>query len=401
MTLSNDNMNTNELYSVESNSSLKQYIDNLLFDNPESSTIFFVSECMNHFSYMYPEMTLREWHEIINDYIEKKESWDEEELDIDNEDDIANNLENNLLQDASAYSDVESNYNKSLFKRYLNGDKKAFDLLVMNNIPLVKSIANSMMRDGLEFEDLFQEGTIGLIRAIQKYNYRGSGNFIKYASLSIVHYILNYTQYCSNMVKIPFNLGVLHKKVKNLVSKFEVKNEYLPSISDIELDASFDALKFVYQMPDNLSDLVCLIDNLDIYEHYNDVLNNEEEAEYIKYYLHALLKYISYRERVVVNNYYGIDTEEKSLKEIGSMLSLTRERVRQILVKAMEKMSKIARRHDGLYYKDIVNITPQTIHVKIRPALNISLKNKIVKEKRTSPEREAFVRSFYSYTRHS
>lgn len=231
----------------------------------------------------------------------------------------------------------------TLCQSYKRGDHHAFDTLVKGYLRLVLSTAKLYEGKGLEYDDLIQEGTLGLIKAVEKYDYTLGISFGFYARTWIKQSIIHAINTKSLTVQIPQNLIALYNKVKKEIEKFEQKNEYKPSIAEIEIGEELEqeSLSYIGNLPNNLKNTCVSCENLDVFEdNHNDVLDYENN-DYNKRYVKMLLSRLSQREQDIIRKFYGIGVKEETLDTIGEYYGLTRERTRQIKEKAVRKLRDI------------------------------------------------------------
>lgn len=358
MNTTEEHANSYVLIGVEYDHSVKQYIDDLLFDNPESSLLNIVSHCINKFGNTYSTMKLKDWQTIVVHYLESRESpmFDENISD-------AQDLRTLFVEATpqAQYSSIEENQhplpifknlddysfsNKEtveLFKRYRNGDKKAYELLVKSNIKLVTSIARAWNDSGVELDDIIQEGSIGLINAINHFNYHYNVDFQEYAKKVVFGHLLKTLPNIIQIVRLPANVTNLYMKISGVAEAFEQQNGYPPSANDIEIDETdnIKLMNFVLQMPGNLKDVKCVVENFDNHHQCEtNQIDEFHEVEYNRFRILRMLNYIDERKRLIITKYYGLDgnPDGESLNTIGDSLGLTRERVRQIVEKTIREL---------------------------------------------------------------
>lgn len=244
------------------------------------------------------------------------------------------------LSDISTYRIYSNDEMNELFKRYRSGNPKAFDLIIKSQQRLVANIALLYCRKGVPLEDIIQEGNVGLIKAVERYDYTQYQSFSNYAKSWILQSISISMTSMSYIVKLPLNQLSLYHKVRKFKEKFEQEHSYIPSINDIEIDENLDSKRINYlnELPYNLRSLTILISDWDNKESetntIEDFINNDESQIIIR----NLLKRLSKRERQIIQRFYGINTNEETLSAIGDFLCLSRERVRQIKEKAVERL---------------------------------------------------------------
>lgn len=227
-----------------------------------------------------------------------------------------------------------------LLSRYRKGDLKAYDILVRSNLRLVVNIARLYKGKGATFEDLIQEGSIGLLRAIEKTELSFS-SYIDYLKSYILQAISTSLTYLPNLIKIPANQIYAHRKIDKFINSYELQYGLEPSLMEIEdffYDDNIDVAT-VYKLPRELSDLTYSFDDWETIDDSLLFVDDFFEQEHNKTYVKRLLNSISPRESLILRKYYGIGEKiELSLENIGQDLFLTRERVRQILEKSRRRL---------------------------------------------------------------
>ena len=113
----------------------------------------------------------------------------------------------------------------------------------------------------------------------------------------------------TQLVSIPPDIQEEHKKVWKYVESFEQRYEKIASPDDIinEITDDLDLVCDTYQLPRDLSDTICRIDNYDIFDAVSNNMDDTIESEYQKKYLHYLLGQLSKRERIILINYFGLE----------------------------------------------------------------------------------------------
>ena len=225
--------------------------------------------------------------------------------------------------------------------------RRALEKLTRANLRFVVSVAKQYQNQGLSLPDLINEGNLGLIKAAEKFDETRGFKFISYAVWWIRQSILQAIAEQSRIVRLPLNQVGSVNKINKALNKFEQENERRPSVeeiaasTDIPEDKVDDALKansrhVSVDAPFSDDDGGSM---LDIMTDTNaPSVDKELLMESLREELRKVLGTLKERERLVIKDYYGIDTEEKTLEEIGSRYGLTRERVRQIREKAIRKL---------------------------------------------------------------
>jgi RNA polymerase primary sigma factor len=226
--------------------------------------------------------------------------------------------------------------------------KDARDQLILANLRLVVSIAKRYMSTNRDLMDLIQDGTMGLMKAVDRYQVERGFKFSTYATWWIRQSISRSISNTSRTVRLPVYMHEmisLVQKIKRVYTNehgieptietlSKMSNLPIPTLSLIYL-YSFDTLSMDQTIGEDDSTLLdILIDtkNLDPNQHY--------ELKILEDYILEILDELSERERDIIKMRFGIETDEKTLAEIGEILDITRERVRQIQVKAMKHIQK-------------------------------------------------------------
>ena len=243
---------------------------------------------------------------------------------------------------------------KELGKRIAAGDVSARRRLEEGNLRLVVSLAKHYTGRGVQLMDLIQEGNMGLMRAAEKYDHTKENRFSTYAAWWIKEAMQRAIDQQSREIRVPVHVAENMKKVQKVSKELQqelgrdatpkeiaekmgdrieedVKNilTYLQNPVSLETPVGEDG-------EDSLGDLV--EDRSEATpEEAMDILVRKEEVK-------ELLETLSDRESQVIRLRYGLeDSRTHTLEEIGEMLGVTRERVRQIEARAMEKLRKKAK----------------------------------------------------------
>ncbi|MBT7914790.1 sigma-70 family RNA polymerase sigma factor [Candidatus Bathyarchaeota archaeon] len=249
-------------------------------------------------------------------------------------------------------------------KKIQLGDEKALTELVKANLRFVVSVAKQYQNLGLPLSDLINEGNLGLIIAAKRFDGTKGFKFISYAVWWIRQSILQALAEQSRIVRLPLNrIGEL-TRVNKILSKLEQRLGRPPEVDEIaeELEVEpgdMDLLLRLAQRPVSLETPCddsepdrCFGDLIpdDSGLSSEEMLSEEELKDEIRRAMHALTE----GEARVLRMYYGLDGHEPmTLEEIGAYVGRTRERVRQIKEKALQKLRHPAR-SDSLkeYYGD-------------------------------------------------
>ena len=235
-----------------------------------------------------------------------------------------------------------------LAQRIRQGDQRALEKLTKANLRFVVSVAKQYQNQGLSLQDLINEGNIGLIKAAQKFDETRGFKFISYAVWWIRQSILQALAEQSRIVRLPLNQVGSVNKISKVLAKFEQENERRPSVAELaeELNIEEDKISEVLRVSgrqvsvdapfqDGEENCLLVVLTNDDAPQTDSPMDKESLCSELDNILSAVLKD---REKKVIVMSFGIGCHEKSLEEIGDLLGLTRERVRQIKEKSLRKI---------------------------------------------------------------
>ena len=199
--------------------------------------------------------------------------------------------------------------------------------LLEGNLRFVITVAKQYQNQGMELGDLIAEGNLGLMKAIKNFDWTKKLRFISYAVWWIKQSIIQSLNEKSRMIRLPVNVVQDLQKAKKESQK-----------NNTELDGRFTSLPKVIDLDMNINEEGDTL--VDLIENTNAVQPDEgfDTAEMLKEKLRDIMKILDERERLIVEDYFGLSGTPRTLEDIGQDFNLTKERVRQIKEKALRKL---------------------------------------------------------------
>ncbi|GLI57852.1 hypothetical protein PM10SUCC1_33660 [Propionigenium maris DSM 9537] len=240
------------------------------------------------------------------------------------------------------YDPIKKEEEEEVVRKAQGGDEEARERLVTSNLRLVAKVAMKYSKSGTNYIDLIQEGTIGLIKAIDKYDFEKGHSFSSYAVWWIKRDIINSIANRINTIKIPNYIYLQNRKIKLFEIEFLDKNNRKPTYEEIAegLELEVDEVKKLKEASEiGVSGMgegsETYLGDYNTVEKIDSELNLLEERSRVS----NLLKKVSVMERKVIEMYYGLGEDGKcSLKEIANELEISVDKVKLIRERALTKL---------------------------------------------------------------
>ena len=255
-----------------------------------------------------------------------------------------------FLNEAGRYPLLTAAEEVELAKLIERGDVRAKDRMINSNLRLVVSIAKKYQGHGLSLLDLIQEGIIGLIRAVEKFDWRRGYKFSTYATWWIRQAVQRGVANKSRTIRIPVHIVEREQKIARAERELTLKLERPPTDEEVAKTAKL-SLKHVREVRAAARAVASLDRPLgdEGETAFGDIVATDKadvEEEVVvglsEHLLRAAVSRLPDREQQVIKLRYGLDGDEepKSLEMIGREMGLTRERVRQIETQALERLAR-------------------------------------------------------------
>jgi RNA polymerase primary sigma factor len=260
---------------------------------------------------------------------------------------ITKGIKKNPAIDAAKKRIIEKD--KKYLSKVIKEGVEAKNLLTTANLRLVVSIAKNYLKRGLDLLDLIQEGNLGLMRAVDKFEYRKGFKFSTYATWWIRQAITRAIADQARTIRVPVHMIETINKLSKISSQLASKLGRRPTPKEIaeEMDLSVDKVNEIIKIAQKPQSLEAPISDEKESSSLSDIIPDEFTASpqematwsYLKKQINDILSTLSDRERKVLELRFGLrDGVARTLEEVGHEFNVTRERIRQIEAKALRRM---------------------------------------------------------------
>jgi len=254
-----------------------------------------------------------------------------------------------FLEEIYKYPLLTAEEERELIKRAKKGDIEARNKLINSNLRYIYKMAKKYSGMGIPISDLINEGVLGLIKAIDKYDLKRRVRLLTYATSWIRQAMMKALTEQSRAIKLNSSIKGKLDKVRRAIEDYyqkyqrEPSDEELAQITGMSIDEVKEVLN-IYKGQFSIDELIGDDNGRTIEETFPDPFEEEIEEkikkeERINKFMEILERELNERERKIIVEYYGLHLKEpKTLEQIGKELGISRERVRQIKERALRKL---------------------------------------------------------------
>lgn len=297
-----------------------------------------------------------------------EEDLDEEIPDEEEREDLPDSVDDPVkmyLQDIGKIPLLSREEEVVLAKRIAQGDEQAKVKLITANLRLVVSIAKKYMGRGLSFLDLIQEGNMGLMKGVEKFDYTKGFKFSTYATWWIRQAITRAIADQSRTIRIPVHMTEAIRELNRVKKEHVHEHGEPPALKELaeELKIPVEKIKKVESVSQYTASLERPIGE-DEEDTLGDFIEDKDAPSPTRETLRLLLaealehslNQLTNREREILKLRYGLeDDHPRTLKDVARVFNITRERVRQIEIKALEKLKHPSRKEPLRKYLDLLS----------------------------------------------
>ncbi len=310
--------------------------------------------------YDIPELTEEELEEQLEEEVDEELEEEGEVLEGEADHDPVKMY----LQEIGRVSLLSREQEIELASRVVAGEKWARDQLIVANLRLVVSIAKRYMGRGLSFLDLIQEGNLGLMRAVEKFDHTKGYKFSTYATWWIRQAITRAIADQSRTIRIPVHMIETVRELQRLKKEHLQEHGSAPDLEALSTELGIPQEKI--KQVENVSPYTTSLER-PIGEDEEDTLGDfiedkdapsptkETYRMFLVEELDKALNQLTDREKEILKLRYGLeDGHPRTLKDVARVFNITRERVRQIEIKALEKLKHPTRKEELQKFRQLL-----------------------------------------------
>ena len=284
----------------------------------------------------------------VNNIEELDKYFEEAETEAKNSTPLTDDLVKIYLREVGKMTVLDPDAELKLARKIQTGDEGAKKELVRHNLRLVVSIAKKYLNRGMSFLDLIQEGNLGLMKAVEKFDPERGFKFSTYATWWVRQGITRSLSDKSRTIRLPVHMVELISKIKKAIKKLSGLSDQMPQNEEIarEVDMDINKVKEIIQImeaPLSLHSPVNSGEEGDLEDFITDSTSLTPEVSangmLLGMGINKALKCLTLKEAAVIRLRFGLDLgKERTLEEVGTILGVTRERVRQLEFRALKKL---------------------------------------------------------------
>ncbi len=248
-----------------------------------------------------------------------------------------------FFKEISKYPVLSGEEQVELARKAKQGDKKARDLLINSNLRFVITCAKQYTNQGVPLLDLIQSGVEGLIESLKNYNPDAGYKFLSFAVWYIRRELMKAIYNTSRTIRYPITYISKLSKAKKITDKFITENGREPTQEELMNLADFTEKQYNSTILDKSycqSINTPILEDLTLEEILPDPYSDSVIKQFNKTTLLDCLNILTPREKEIIILFYGLNGEEKSIKEISKLIGLGEERVRQLRKSAIKKLKQ-------------------------------------------------------------
>jgi RNA polymerase primary sigma factor len=273
---------------------------------------------------------------------------------------VSENTLKHYLNGISKYKPMTKDQEFAIGERIQKGDTDALDTLILSNLKFVVSIANRYRNTGLPISDLINQGNLGLVEAAKRFDHTKGVKFISYAVWWIRQAIIQALAEQSGTVKLPIKQAGILYKINGAIEKLSKQLGREATNSELAeyLNMAEPDIENVLRVSRNYLSLEAPIKDgedrsfIDMLDSGSKSIEDDIISKTLKQSLGDIIDELGEREAKIIELRFGLEGDApKTLEEIGDLLNISRERVRQLESRALDKLKKKAMRkklHDFL-----------------------------------------------------